>query len=106
SSRLVLRGGKAGEVAGVPTDGFRFVVQSYDPATPASSGDKMPNGKTPSAFGAPPLWSWPTWDEPRWYPELKPQFETMRRVFAEIPNAPAATAGGGPTVAPRGERVP
>jgi hypothetical protein len=106
SSRLVLRGSKDGGVAGVATDGFRFVVQSYDPGKPGSSGDRMPNGDTPSAFGAPPLWSWPVWEEPRWYPELKPQFETMRRTFAEIPNAPAATGGGGPTVAPRGERVP
>ncbi|HEY2856537.1 MAG TPA: hypothetical protein VGJ18_27080 [Gemmatimonadaceae bacterium] len=92
SSRLVLHGSRSGEVAGVKTDGFRFVVESYDPHHPHQSGDRLPNGATAGSFGALPTWSWREWEEPRWYPELKPQFETMRRAFADIPNAPARLA--------------
>ncbi len=88
STRRVLRGRDNGSVSGVRTDGFRFVVESYDPEHSAR-GDHMPRGTSPDAFATPPTWSWPTWEEPRWYAELKPQFETMRRAFAEIPNVPA-----------------
>ena len=91
SSRFVLHGSDAGEVAGVVTDGFRFVVQSYAPEQPAR-GDRLPRSRAPNHFGAVPTWSWPSWEEPRWYPELKPQFEVMRRTFAAIPNVPAAVA--------------
>ena len=92
SSRLVLHGSRSGEVAGVKTDGFRFVVESYDPRHPRESGDRMPNGARAGEFGPVPTWSWAEWDEPHWYSELKPQFETMRRTFAAIPNEPARLA--------------
>lgn len=92
SSRLVLRGTKKGDVAGVVTDGFRFVIQSYDPAQPSESGDRLPRGSSREFFGRPSTWTWPTWEEPRWYAEVKPQFETMRRAFGEIPNTPANLA--------------
>jgi hypothetical protein len=105
SSRLVLRGARwTGKIAGVTTEGFRFVVQSFDPADPSGPGDRLPRGATAGDFGDVPTWSWPTWEEPRWYPELKPQFEMMRRTFGEIPDAPApstigarAPHGGSPT---------
>ena len=96
SSRLVLRGTQAGVVAGVTTDGFRFVIQSYDPANVTRSGDWLPRGARPGALGAIPTWTWQTWEEPQWHAELKPQFETMRRVFGGIPNAPANVAGAAP----------
>lgn len=100
SSRLVLHGSNAGAVAGVRTQGFRFVVESYDPARLAAGGDRLPNGADARSWGAVPLWTWATWEEPRWYEELKPQFETMRRVFGDIPNTAApriqATAGRAP----------
>jgi hypothetical protein len=101
SSRLVLHGSNKGEVAGVATEGFRFVVESYDPARPTASGDRLPNGAGARSWGSVPLWSWPSWEEPRWYEQFKPQFETMRRAFADIPNAPVtpsvqATAGRAP----------
>jgi hypothetical protein len=92
SSRLVLRGSQSGDIAGVTTDGFRFVVESYDPSHPRAGGDHLPNGSPGTAFGPLPTWSWQSWEEPRWYEELKPQFETMRRAFADIPNAPAGLA--------------
>ena len=92
SSRQVLHGSNNGDVAGVTTDGFRFVVESYDPARPTAGGDRLPNGAGARSWGSVPAWSWASWDEPRWYEELKPQFETMRRAFGDIPNAPATRA--------------
>ena len=64
------------------TPGFRFVVQSYDPARPAA-GDHLPRGPA-HRFAAPPLWSWPTWEEPAWHAELKPAFAAMRDAFLGI----------------------
>jgi len=108
SSRLVLRGTKEGEVAGIETDGFRFVIQSYDPSKPSGAGDRLPRGSSSSVFGAVPVWSWAKWEEPRWYAELKPQFEAMRRVFGAIPNTPARLddAPNGPLAPSRAARVP
>ena len=85
SSRLVLRGlngdARRGTPAGVATDGFRFVVESYDPSAPGSGrGERLPRGS-----GLPPLWVWPTWETPRWYEEVKPLFEAMRETFGKLP---------------------
>ena len=101
SSHLVLHGSNRGEVAGVATEGLRFVVESYDPARPTAGGDRLPNGDGMGRWGTVPVWSWPSWEEPRWYEELKPQFEAMRRVFGDIPNAPVA-----PMAQPTAGRVP
>jgi tetratricopeptide (TPR) repeat protein len=91
SSRLVLRGDPStGEIAGTRTDGFRFVVQSYDPANTWALGDRLPRGREPGTFGTVKTWTWPTWEEPHWYPEIKPQFEAMRRTFGAIPDRPAS----------------
>lgn len=90
SSRLVLHGhARSGEIAGIGTDGFRFVVQSYDPREPAAHGDQLPRGAAPQTFGEVPLWRWEPWEAPRWYAELKPQYEMMRQAFGAIPNAAA-----------------
>jgi hypothetical protein len=90
SSRLVLRGNEtAGQVAGIRTDGFRFLIQSYDPQDPSGPSDRLPIGQDASTFGPIPTWSWPTWEEPRWYAEIKPQFDSMRTAFAGIPDRPA-----------------
>ena len=87
SSRMVLHGNPATKkVAGTVTDGFRFVVESYDPSRPNASGDVMPRGKSPSSFGVLPTWTWPTWEVPQWYSETKPLFGEMKRTFARIPN--------------------
>jgi hypothetical protein len=107
SSRLVLRGSISGEVGGIATDGFRFLVESYDPSQPTHSGDRMPKGATPGKFAMPPTWTWPSWEEPRWYADIKAQFETMRRTFADIPNAPARLDGrAGTTRTAKAGRVP
>ncbi|MEO8910436.1 MAG: tetratricopeptide repeat protein [Gemmatimonadaceae bacterium] len=88
SSRRVLVSNRVfGELAkGAPTDGFRFVVESYDPASPVGGSDHLPRGI--SGFGDPPTWTWATWETPRWHAEVKPVFEAMKRAFAAIPDRP------------------
>ena len=92
STRSVLYGNPAtGKVAGVPTDGFRFIVESYDPTRPQSPGDKLPRGAASSnTFGNPVTWTWPTWESPQWYAEVKPLFAAMQKTFAAIPEHPPA----------------
>ncbi len=79
SSRLVLSGMEAGGTgpASSQTDGFRFVVQSYDPRSPASGGALL-------GCGAPLQWSWSTWDAPSWHEEIKPLFGAMQDTFRSI----------------------
>ena len=88
SSRRVLHGDpQNGEVDGIVTDGFRFVVESYDPRSPASGGERLPRGASTGTLGEPPLWSWPVWETPTWHAEVKPLFEAMRGAFQSIPDA-------------------
>jgi hypothetical protein len=87
SSRQVLRGvngdARRGTPAGAATDGFRFVVESYDPSAPTSGrGDRLPRS---SRASIPPLWAWPAWETPRYYEEVKPLFEAMRETFGKLP---------------------
>ncbi|HZE07731.1 MAG TPA: tetratricopeptide repeat protein [Gemmatimonadaceae bacterium] len=90
SARSVLsRINAMSEGVGVPTDGFRFIVESYDPAKPGSGGDKLPRAKSSSGFAEPPLWTWPGWETPQWHAELKPVFSAMQRAFDGIPEHPA-----------------
>jgi hypothetical protein len=89
SSRMVLYGDSAtGEIAGKQTDGFRFVVRSYDPRDPQSSGEQLPNGDAPI-----PTWRWAGWEKARWHAEIKPVFETMQRTFAALLQLPVPTVG-------------
>ncbi len=100
SSHTVLYGDSAsGEVAGTTTDGFRFVVQSFDPRNPRGTGARLPNEGAPV-----PTWHWEAWEVPRWYAELKPVFETMQRTFAALLQLPAATVR--PTGYRNGTRPP
>jgi Tfp pilus assembly protein PilF len=90
STRSVLFGNTAlGEAIGAATDGFRFVVESYDPANPQLGADHLPRGAS-SGFADPPTWTWPTWEAPQWHAELKPLFAAMQRTFAAIPDRPPA----------------
>jgi tetratricopeptide (TPR) repeat protein len=91
STRSVLSGNTAaGKVSGATTDGFRFVVESYDPSNPRVGGDNLPRGTGTSRFAEPPTWSWPPWETPQWYAEVKPLFAAMQRTFAGIPEHPPA----------------
>lgn len=90
SSRSVLFGDAAtGEVAGEITDGFQFVVESYDP-TNHRSGDTLPRGAGSARFATVPTWTWPTWEAPQWHAEVKPLFGAMKRAFGTIPEHPRA----------------
>jgi tetratricopeptide (TPR) repeat protein len=85
SSRTVLFGSPNGkDPGGAVTSGFRFVVKSYDPSNLSLAGDLAPRGA--SGFAQPPLWTWPTWEVPRWHARLKPLFESMRATFSAIPD--------------------
>jgi len=79
SSRLVLSGMEEGGnlPAGSQTDGFRFVVQSYDPRSPRS-------GSALLGCNAPLEWTWNTWEVPSWHEEIKPLFAAMRETFHSI----------------------
>jgi tetratricopeptide (TPR) repeat protein len=77
-----------GYVRGAVTDGFRFVVKSYDPSKPSSGGDTLPRGAGANGFAAIPTWTWPTWEVPQWHAEVKPLFAAMQRTFGAIPDRP------------------
>jgi hypothetical protein len=90
STRSVLSGvTKTSEGVGAPTDGFRFVVESYDPRNPAPAAERLPRGNN-SAFTEPPTWTWSGWEVPRSHPEMKPLFAAMKRTFDAIPDNPRA----------------
>jgi hypothetical protein len=84
SSRWVLHGtqGDGRLPGGTLTDGFRFVVQSYDPRSPGGGGDLL-------GCGDPLRWSWAPWEEPAWHEEVKPLFGAMRDVFRSITGSAA-----------------
>lgn len=92
SSRNVLYGdARTGEIDGVETDGFRFVVQSYDPARPSAIGGLMPRGTGGTAtFAEVPLWTWAKWEEPLWHSEVKPLFAAMKKTFDAIADSVAS----------------
>jgi len=78
SSRMVLGGmGRGRGPKAVPTDGFRLVVASYDPARPGARGAVVGCGRG----GDPIPFTWETWEAPSWHQERKPLFEAMREVF-------------------------
>jgi hypothetical protein len=89
SSRSVLFGWDAAGQKGVGavTDGFRFVVESYDPSSPRSGGDQLPRS-APAKVSDAPTWTWPTWETPQWHSEIKPLFAAMQRAFGAIPEHP------------------
>jgi len=78
SSRMVLGGmDRGGGPKAVPTDGFRFVVASYDPARTGAPGTVVGCGRG----GDPIPFTWDTWETPSWHQERKPLFEAMREAF-------------------------
>ncbi len=86
SSRRVLSGMEEGGngPGGVETDGFRFVVQSYDPKAPAGAA-------SPLGCATPLQWTWPTWEVPTWHEEIKPLFAAMKATYRSI-TGPVARA--------------
>jgi len=90
SSRSVLFGNPTtGKVDAAITDGFRFVVESYDPVK-RSTGETLPSAAGDARAADIPTWSWPAWEEPTWHAEIKPLYGAMQKAFAAIPEHPAA----------------
>jgi tetratricopeptide (TPR) repeat protein len=90
SSRSVLFGTTDGkDPNNAATDGFRFVVESYDPSDTSRAGERLPRSSNRAEFGNPTNWTWPEWEEPRWHAEVKPLFGAMQQVFGAIPEHPA-----------------
>ncbi|MFL5483086.1 MAG: tetratricopeptide repeat protein [Gemmatimonadaceae bacterium] len=89
SSRSVLFG-MADSVtpATAVTDGFRFLVESYDPSNRGTTGDQMPRGGSTGTFANPSTWTWPIWETPHWHSEIKPLFGAMQQTFGQIPEHP------------------
>lgn len=87
SSRSVLWGlaPNGRDPASASTSGFRFVVESYDPAAPRGGLDRLPGGAG-AGFSSAIAWTWPTWEAPRWYAERKPAFAIVRDAWATIPD--------------------
>jgi hypothetical protein len=91
SARSVLiRNTSDGYVGGTATDGFRFVVESYDPSSAKSGGDALPRGAGSARFADIPTWTWAPWENPEWHAEIKPLFAAMKRAFEGIPERPTA----------------
>jgi hypothetical protein len=91
STRSVLiRNTSEGHVGGTTTDGFRFIVESYDPSSPRSGGDALPRGAGATRFADVPTWTWTPWEQPEWHAEIKPLFAAMKRAFERIPDRPTA----------------
>lgn len=87
SGRSVLYGdAESGEIAGEVTDGFRFVVESFDPSNATRGGERLPQDDS-----AIRTWTWRPWEEPHWYAEIKPVFATMQEVFAALGGASLPT---------------
>ncbi len=79
SSRFVLHGMDSGNgPAGVTTEGFRFVLQSYRPDGSAGMTIGCADGGTPLP------WTWAGWEEPTWHQERKPLFAAMQAVFQAL----------------------
>ena len=90
SSRSALYGNPStGKVAAATTDGFRFVVESYDPST-HSPGETLPRSMATLRASDLPTWTWPTWEVPQWHAEVKPLFAAMQKAFVSIPEHPPA----------------
>jgi hypothetical protein len=78
SSHHVLHGAdRSGGPTGIETDGFRFVVQSYDPTDRSAPG---------ALLGCQdPFWyRWPGWEAPTWHAERKPVVDSLAAVFRAI----------------------
>ncbi len=98
SSHRVLHGADPATMpAGTTTDGFRLVVQSYDPADPGAGGMVLGCGSGPPPFH----YAWAGWEAPRWHQELKPLFGAMEATFRAITGPVALGPFSGDPAGPR-----
>jgi tetratricopeptide (TPR) repeat protein len=80
--------------ASVTTEGFRasLVLARRDgPGGTVQVIDTLPSaGK--NGITVPPLFRWPTWEQPRWHAFRKKAFIAVREAFAALPSQPKSSA--------------
>ena len=74
--------GKQSELAGLPSDGFRFAVVAYRPGP-----DILGTIPKLDAYGNWPLsafttWKWKTWETPTFHAHLKPVYSALQKLWA------------------------
>jgi hypothetical protein len=75
------------------TEGFRasLVRARRDTAEgPVRVADTLP-AASKKGIGIPPLFTWPTWDQPRWHAFRKKAFTAVREAFAALPAQPKSS---------------
>jgi tetratricopeptide (TPR) repeat protein len=89
SSRQVIRDAipPGGEVGTIATEGFRFTVvrfqgQGGDALTPTTTLPAHQGGKLP----LPPLFSWPTWEQPTYHRLRKQSFDLLKSTLHRLPD--------------------
>ncbi|WP_291270523.1 tetratricopeptide repeat protein [Geothrix sp.] len=78
----------------VTTDGFRASLvrtSRKGPEGPVEVIETLPAANR-NGIPLPPLFTWPTWEQPRWHPFRKKAFEAVRDAFAALPAQPKPSA--------------
>jgi hypothetical protein len=95
SSRRVIRDGPgpARDAVGThATDGFRVLAVTFRPGAAGAPGAPEVRRTLPAARAGriplPPLFTWPTWEEPTFHRFRKLGFDLVRRALAELPDGP------------------
>lgn len=76
------------------TQGFRASLVRARRDTPAGqvrAVDTLPANEK-NGIGIPPLFTWPTWDQPRWHAFRKKAFTAVQEAFAALPVQPKPSA--------------
>lgn len=74
----------------VVTEGFRAVLVRLrqDPSGPMPRVMETLPAADAMGIPMPPVFTWPTWDKPRWHTFRKKAFEAVREAFAALPDHP------------------
>ncbi|HEY3401415.1 MAG TPA: tetratricopeptide repeat protein [Geothrix sp.] len=78
------------EHSSVATPGFRASLvrmRRQGPEGPADVVETLPAASR-NTIPVPPLFTWPTWEQPRWHAFRKKAFEAIRDAFAALPAQP------------------
>lgn len=77
------------ELGTVITEGFRILVVRFNEN---SKPEKQVLEALPAAKGmvipSPPLFTWPSWDQPRWHAFRKQSFDVLKNALASLPDTP------------------
>jgi hypothetical protein len=96
SSRRVVfdhAGATSGDVGTVVTEGIRVIAVQYEEQ--ANGRPRVETSVPEAAAGIVPLapvFTWPTWEEPRYHSFRKLSFEIVQRALSALPDAPSPSA--------------